>query len=788
MITKHETYEVVVAGGGLAGFCAAIAAARHGAKTCLLQDRPVLGGNASSEVRVTIHGCGAGHSHAREGGIIAEAVNAQSRLNHVQHIENGSANSVQDMVLYDMAVREPNLTLHLNTTLKDVQLDDGGWGLDLLGSWPSANEDRGYRHRPACHEGKRIAAVRAVVSNAETELLISGKQFIDCTGDGTMAHLGGCEWRWGCESNEQTGEIHAPARASTDTMGNSIHFMTIDIGRPAPYRAPDWAVRYEDDSFFKPSGRPISSHEGGFWWIEIGIPWDTLHDNESIRHELTRHALGIWDYMKNREPVMSKLCANRVLDFIGQVPGKRESRRIMGRHLLTENEIQSRTIFDDEVAYGGWFVDLHTPGGLLAKTSEPVAALGRDPRLKEVAYKYVGPYGIPLRCLQSKDVPNLQMAGRNVSVTHAALGTVRVMATCGTMGHAAGLAAGHAVTADIERDSVEVNGIQQALLRDGCFLPSVANADSADLARQATATASSQMRCGGLGAWQIDQDKGLRDYMREQGRNNSLSTDRDLCQWCYLAEGLLNRLGVQLRNTGSSEAEVTVTLRPVSSLWDYEKDSAEPLWQAVLPVPPGHDDLMWCDTKVQVLRDGAYRIEVAGPNEIEWRMSGDHGWGLAAGFIVGSGRYTWRKYAEFAFQLDPPQPCYGPSQVLTGVTRPQRSSNAWFSDPGLALPQQLELAWENPQVLRTVELTFPGQVVLEPRFEDPFYTAPHIAKRYRLQVCKGGNWRTVQTETDNCEVHRRHHFDHGVKADALRVVIEETHGGPSAGLVEVRCY
>ncbi|MGC9336337.1 MAG: FAD-dependent oxidoreductase, partial [Anaerolineae bacterium] len=127
-------------------------------------------------------------------------------------------------------------------------------------------------------------------------------------------------------------------------------------------------------------------------------------------------------------------------------------------------------------------------------------------------------------------------------------------------------------------------------------------------------------------------------------------------------------------------------------------------------------------------------------------------------------------------------------QVLTGVTRPQRSSNAWFSDPGLALPQQLELAWENPQVLRTVELTFPGQVVLEPRFEDPFYTAPHIAKRYRLQVCKGGNWRTVQTETDNCEVHRRHHFDHGVKADALRVVIEETHGGPSAGLVEVRCY
>jgi 2-polyprenyl-6-methoxyphenol hydroxylase-like FAD-dependent oxidoreductase len=137
MRTPETSYQVVIAGGGLAGFCAAIAAARHGARTCLIQDRPVLGGNASSEIGVTIHGCAAGHSHTREGGIVGEAVNAQNRLNHVQHFENGSANSVMDMVLYDMAVREPNLTLHLNTSLRDVQLADGAWGLDALGRWPT---------------------------------------------------------------------------------------------------------------------------------------------------------------------------------------------------------------------------------------------------------------------------------------------------------------------------------------------------------------------------------------------------------------------------------------------------------------------------------------------------------------------------------------------------------------------------------------------------------------------------------------------------------------------------
>jgi hypothetical protein len=629
------------------------------------------------------------------------------------------------------------------------------------------------------------------VAGAETELIIHALQFIDCSGDGVMAHLAGCEWRWGSESADETGEIHAPARASTDTMGNSIHFLTRDIGHPTSYRAPEWAMHYDDASFFKPSGRPLSSHEGGYWWIEIGVPWNTVHDNETIRHELTRHALGVWDYMKNRDPVMSKLCANRVLDFIGQVPGKRESRRIMGHHFLNENEIQERTHFADEVAYGGWFIDLHTPGGLLALSSEPAAALGRNPKLKEVAYKYVGPYGIPLGCLQSRDVPNLQMAGRNISTTHAALGTVRVMATCGMMGHAVGLAASRAVQGDGELTRVDVGAVQQALLRDGCFLPNTPNSDPDDLARHATVHGSSQHRFSGFGAWQIDHDRGLRDYMREQGYGTELKVEDDLCQWLFLEEGPLERFGVHLHHSGESVAEVKITLRQVESLWDYDKNRGEPLWQQVLEVTPGFDDLCWCQGPVTVPRTGAYRIEVEGSGEVTWRMTADHSWGMAAGFMIGSGRYKWRphgKVAEFAFRLEPPQKIYSPEETLSGVSRPQTRTNAWFSDPSQAMPQHLELNWTEEQGISRVELQFAGQVVLEPRFEDPFYTPPHLPRRYRLEALNAGVWRTILVENENTGVHRFHDLGQTVKLDALKLVIDETHGGRSVGVVEIRCY
>jgi hypothetical protein len=425
-----EEYDVVVCGGGNAGFCAAVVAARHGASTCLIQDRPVFGGNSSSEIRVTIHGACQHHPYARETGIISELLIEERAQNHEPMFENGWINSIWDMVQYDMAVQTSNLTFHLNTSIIEVLKDND----------------------------RNIKAVVARVANAETEIHIQGKVFIDCTGDGVVAAMAGCEWRMGSEGRDEFDEPHAPLEASEATMGNSIHIKAKDMGRPVPFKLPAWAKEYDDASFFYEGGRVPHDPRGGFWWIEIGIPWHTIHDNEAIRHELTRHALGVWDWIKNKDPRLKEEAANYGLDWIGQVPGKRESRRIIGQYFMTEHDLLQNTVFDDEVAFGGWFLDLHTPGGLLAQHSEPASAEGYNKTSTYAAKSFVGPYGIPLRTLIAKDIDNLMMAGRCLSVTHAALGSVRVQGTTALMGQAVGTAASIALEQNIPLSEIANKG------------------------------------------------------------------------------------------------------------------------------------------------------------------------------------------------------------------------------------------------------------------------------------------------------------------------------------------
>ena len=221
MRREARSFDVVVCGGGLAGFCAAVAAARHGAKTCLVHDRPVLGGNSSSEVRVVPHGATVYHGYARETGILSELLIEERARNHEPIFENGWTNSVWDLVLYDLAMKTPNLSFHLNTTVQAV-------------------------HK----EGRTVKAVVCAVANAETELTLGGGLFIDCTGDGIVADLAGCEWRMGTEARSEFGEPHAPLEASADVMGSSVHFKAKDMGRPVPFTLPDWAVAYDDASLF----------------------------------------------------------------------------------------------------------------------------------------------------------------------------------------------------------------------------------------------------------------------------------------------------------------------------------------------------------------------------------------------------------------------------------------------------------------------------------------------------------------------------------------------------------
>lgn len=769
MITKQAHYDVVVIGGGLAGFCAAVAAARHGAATCIVQDRPVFGGNSSSEIRVTPHGAGAFHSYARETGILSELLIEERARNHELIMENGWTNSVWDMVMYDMAVATPNLTFYLNTPVQRVEMENP----------------------------RKIRAVVARINNAETELELTADSFIDCTGDGIVADQAGCEWRMGSEGREEFGEPHAPLEASGDTMGNSIHFKAKDMGYRVPFTAPDWAVKFDDPSFFYDQGRPPYDIRGGYWWLEIGIPWHTIHDAEDIRHELTRHTLGVWDWIKNKDPETRELAANYALDWIGQVPGKRESRRVMGEYFMNENDILERRVFEDEIAFGGWFLDLHTPGGLLAATSEPNSAenYSGDYNIKS----YCGPYGVPLGICIARDVDNLLMAGRNVSVTHAALGTVRVMATTALIGQAVGTAA---ALAGAHKQTVKtyakeaIGELKQALLADGCFLPNNRNLDERDLARRAHVSASSEATVSGVGpgtihvgtkmlkGWGETKPKKLK-FDAPPSLNDPL--DNLHGQWIAIGGPVIRTLSVCLMNTSDTVQEVQVDAVPVKGLWDYRRDTGEIMATGTLSVPPGGPH--WIDWPVNLtdLKPGYLRLDVHSNLSLYWMRAGGIEPGHVSAWHMGNGKMRGLKYA-LSFRVEPAQASYPPSHVISGVTRPQESTNLWRSDPREPLDQWLQLDWDEEQELQEVQLTFPGHLLAEYHDYPPFYRDPQCARDYSILAATENGWTELIQVKGNYQRQRKHKLSEPVRTNKLRLVIHATNGDASAAVYEIRCY
>jgi hypothetical protein len=464
-MTHHELQtDFVVVGGGLAGVCAALAAARNGANVVLIQDRSVLGGNASSEIRMhtvgaDIHGRRPG---ARETGIIEEL-----RLEDAARNPHRSY-SQWDLLLYEKVMAEPNLMLLLDTDCIGCVLES------------------------AAHGQKRIVAVQAVRQLTEDSFTIRAAFFADCSGDGRLGVEAGADFMVGREGKADYGEPLALDHADRQTLGSSILFTARKYDTPQAFRAPPWVRRFEKSEL---RFRPIEGFEYGYWWAEWGGQLDTLKDNAVIRHELLRIALGVWDYVKNSGDHPDS--ANWALDWVGALPGKRESRRFLGPHVLTEQDLEAGRLFPDTVAYGGWPLDLHPPSGIDATEEMPC----RHVHLASL-------YGIPLRALHSRNIANLFFAGRNISATHVAFASTRVMATCAVMGQAIGtaaaqVAAAHAGTIGGFFNAAEISRLQQRLLRDDAFLPGIRNTDAADLARSAV-IAASQETAGGAATHVID--------------------------------------------------------------------------------------------------------------------------------------------------------------------------------------------------------------------------------------------------------------------------------------------
>ncbi len=450
MALKQHNLETdfLVAGGGLAGVCAAIAAARNGSRVVLVQDRSVLGGNASSEIKMHVVGadCHGKKPGCRESGIMEE-LRLEDALRNPHRCY-----SQWDLLLYEKVKMEPGITLLLDTDVVGATVENG-----------------------------LIVSARAVRNPTEDEFTIRAKFFADCTGDGRLGVEAGADHHVGREAKSDYGETLARDVADRQTLGSSILITGRKHDAPQAFIAPSWSRKFQKSDF---RHRPINSYEYGYWWFEWGGQLDTLKDNETIRHELLRIALGVWDYVKNSGDHPDS--ANWALDWVGALPGKRESRRFLGSHVLKEQDVLGGRIFEDQVAYGGWAIDLHPPSGVDVPDEPPYTPTGFDHL-----------YTIPLGCYHSRNIGNLFFAGRNISATHVAFASTRVMATCAIGGQAIGTAAAlwrEAATGDIRKLATRenVSALQQALLKGDAYLPGVANSDANDLARAAKVSASSE--------------------------------------------------------------------------------------------------------------------------------------------------------------------------------------------------------------------------------------------------------------------------------------------------------
>lgn len=417
MKTANHICDLCVVGGGMAGISAAVSAARKGIKVILVQDRGVLGGNASSEIRMWI--CGAHGKDNRETGIIEEIM-----------LENFSQNPqlsypLWDAVLYNFAAHTENLTLLLNTSCFEAEC-----------------------------ENDKIISIKAWQSNCETMHTVKAEYFADCSGDSILAPLSGARYRMGREAESEFNESIEPQKADKNTMGMSCLFQVRETDSPQKFVPPAWANKYLTDESI-----PFREHDlsTNFWWIELGGDGDCLHDADKYRDELLKIAYGVWDHVKNYGDHGAD---NYVLEWVGLLPGKRESRRYAGKYTVTQNDVESGGKFYDTVAYGGWSMDDHFPAGFEHKTSYPT-----------IFHPAPSPWGIPFRALCSENIKNLLFAGRNISVTHAALSSSRVMATCALLGQAVGTAAAQMVINKC--DYPDIKSLQNTLLEDDCFIPGI---------------------------------------------------------------------------------------------------------------------------------------------------------------------------------------------------------------------------------------------------------------------------------------------------------------------------
>lgn len=417
--TERLNCDLCVIGGGMAGICAAVSAARSGLKVVLVHDRNVLGGNASSEIRMWIRGAGLKFPKFAEGGILEELA-----LDNMYYNPNLNY-SVWDGVLYNKVISEKNVTLLLGATCIGAEQKEG-----------------------------RIVSIRAWQLQSYILYEINAKYFADCSGDCILSEFINVSTMCGREAKNEYNEEYAQETSDALTMGNTC---MLQLRKGKEKTAPPFPFEREiGDKIEKRIDILHNDWEKeNFWWLEFGGDDDSLKKAE--KHNQTAISMAFSAYRSIKNKIGDKFAYS--LDWVGFLAGKRETRRYRGDYVLTANDILNGTPFQDEIAYGGWSMDVHDPSGLNAQAAN-------------VHYVPEKPYSIPYRCIYSADVENLFFAGRNISVTHLALSSTRVMGTCAMLGQAVGTACAVANKYGLtpREAGARIEEIQQTLLQNDCLL------------------------------------------------------------------------------------------------------------------------------------------------------------------------------------------------------------------------------------------------------------------------------------------------------------------------------
>ena len=725
MITVKS--ELTVVGGGVAGITVALAAARCGMTVALVQDREVLGGNMSSEGQVG-YGSGAINKsyYARESGISDEIKMRLYDANPRFHIKEDYY--LIDDTLLEMIMEEPNISLYLGCAVNSTKCENG-----------------------------IIKSVSGFCSRTGKHYTFESPLFTDASGDGTVGFLSGAEFKMGRESKSEYGESLAPDASDMGCMGSCILFNVGKADHKVTFKKPAFAYDFEKDGILKYANRPETGRElptsfdgiTGLWWLSYAGSGDTISESYDIDLELKKLVYGYWDYVKNSGKFENT--DNYYLRWVAPFATKRESRRFIGDYVLTQNDVQNCIYHYDDISTGGWSVDCHDPKGVYGdgKTS----LFGAVPKM----------YNIPYRITYSKNIKNLFLAGRIVSATHLAAGSLRVMQTLSAMGQAAGTAAYlckkyGCFPRDISENYIEE--LQTILQYNGQYI--IGKTENCGLASKARINASSERR------------------LESTFCDKEITFTYNVCLVIPTADGSIDSIELLIKNPTDEAVEIPVIM--YDSLVKAEYNPQRLLKNTMLTVPAQNSEWLKLDIDLSGIEGNKLYIVLNRDSRLILSGTQNHITG-APTFGIWD-KELWRNTFNLAFKnVLPDENLYGAKFVANGISRPCGIPNMWVADG--VKGEKLVLSFEKAETVKELQIVFNPELYRD--YFDPWEPVTQLVSDFTVRLVRDGKNIATKDVCDNYKPLARLYFENLI-ADKIEIEINANKGSSFAEVFAVKVF